>query len=73
MVSKKLLKKAKEALFSRAVIVPSIEKRNEKAAASRKAAWRAQVYFDLMNTVVVSAMMHHCARREARQEVKQKV
>ncbi len=73
MTSKELLKKTKEAVFSRAIPVPLIEERRRMAMVARKTAWRADFFLNPMTTTIVAAMIHHCARREARHKTKQKV
>ena len=73
MASKELFEKTKEAVFSHAISVPLIEERERMAMATRKTAWRADFFLNPMTTTMVAAMIHHCARREARHKTKQKV
>jgi hypothetical protein len=73
MANNDLFERARVALLSRAVQVPTIEQRKRAVKAACKAAQREEFLLDPMANVSVATMIRHCARREARHKARQKI
>lgn len=77
LLNKNLLERARRALFSRAVFVPSIEERERRVVAAMVTAQKTAEKIEFFSTPaampVFAAMLAHRARREARQRARKKV